>query len=751
MRGEGCGVVVLKRLADALAPTATASSAVIRGTAVNQDGRSSGLTAPNGPAQEAVIRAALGRRRRRRRATSTTSRRTAPAPRWATRSRCRRSARCSAPARPADQPLLVGSVKTNIGHLEAAAGIAGLIKAVLALRARARSRRTCTSRRSTRTSSSSCRWSFPRDALPWPTDAVLAGVSSFGFSGTNAHVVMGAAPAPQSEAKAADPATHVLPLSAALPDALANLARAFARELERGSAVRLADVCYTAATGRAHQSERLAVVGASASEIAEKLLAAADGADLPGVIRGRITPGHTPTTAFLFTGQGAQYVGMARGLYDTQPVFRAAIDRCDELLRSSLERPLLSALYPSDEGSHLLDSLEYAQPGPVRRAVRAHRAWRTWGITPEFLLGHSVGEFAAACAAGVFSLGDGLRLVAARGRLLQSLPADSEMVAIFEDEQRVAHALAPYADAVAIAAINGPTSTTVAGRSDGVQAVIGALGLSSDRWRRLDVARASHTPLVDPILDAFERVAADVSFHRPRLAVVSSVSGALATGDDLMTPAYWRRQMRQPVRFGDAMTTLQELGCDTFLEIGPHPTLLGLGRRCLGERLRHLAALVAARLAGLRAAGRKRRNAVHAWRGDRLGGRRSWRAPTTRGVAHVSLDPPALLEPNLRSRRASTSEHRHLGSSDCRRASPGRTSTARPQPGQLRRKVRVAEVAWPAPIHSKHSWRSACSREVGNATPRVRSSSSTPSSPHIASWSNACCPAWPRIAVAGVP
>ena len=396
-RSEGCGVVVLKRLGDALADRDRVL-AVIRASAVNQDGRSSGISAPNGLAQEAVIRQALARAG------------IAPAQVAYVEAHGTGTtlgdpieilalANVLGEARARDQPVLVGSVKTNLGHLEAAAGIAGLIKVVLSLH-----HGEIPPHIHFRTPNPHIPWAelpvaIPTKAVPWPAigGRRIAGLSSFGFSGTNAHVIIESAP-PVAKADGADldepppPAErplHVLTLSAKTEPALDALAASYARFLGR-TTERVADVCHTANAGRAHFPCRLAVTGRTAEEIRLKLESGG------GAVRGRVTGAVAPPVAFLFTGQGSQYVGMGRELYDTQPTFRAALDRCDELLRGELDVSLLSVLYPAAGEPSRIDETRYTQPALFAIEYALAELWRSWGVVPSLVLGHSVGEYVAA-------------------------------------------------------------------------------------------------------------------------------------------------------------------------------------------------------------------------------------------------------------------------------------------------------------------------------------------------------------------
>ncbi|HLH22063.1 MAG TPA: type I polyketide synthase [Chloroflexota bacterium] len=588
VRSEGCGVIVLKRLAEAIAGGDNIL-AVIRGTAINQDGRSAGLTAPNGPSQEEVIGRALaaaGVEPAQVNYVETHGTGTA----LGDPIEVRALAAAYGPGRPADAPLMIGSVKTNLGHLEAAAGIAGLMKAVLALQNEEIPPHLHLKTPNPHLGLADLPIVIPTERTPWPAGKRprLAGVSSFGFSGTNAHVILEEAPGSVPARPEPERPLHILALSAKSPTALERLARRYEQHLAAHPEQALGDVCFTANAGRGHFEERLAVVAGSSAEMRARLAAAFAVDDPIGLVRGRAPAAGPPDVAFLFTGQGSQYVNMGRRLYDTQPTFRDAMDRCAELLQPYLERPLLAVLYP-DAAAHagkpnpIVDDMAYAQPAQFAVQYALAELWRSWGIEPAVVAGHSVGEYAAACVAGALSLADGLQLVATRGRLLQALPRAGEMVVVFAEEARVARALAPYHGAAAIAAVNGPQSVVISGQADAVRAVIADLGLTAEEWRRLPIPAASHSPLVEPILDEFERAAAELTYAAPQIDLVSTLSGRLATGEDATTARYWRRHLREPVRFADAIAALHEQGYEVFVEIGPHPTLLGMGRRCLGE------------------------------------------------------------------------------------------------------------------------------------------------------------------------
>jgi acyl transferase domain-containing protein len=579
VRGEGSGVVVLKRLSDALRD-GDRIHALVRGTAVNQDGATSGLTAPNGPSQEAVVRAALvdagigpadvGYVEAHGTGTS-----------LGDPIEVNALAAVLGEGRAEERPLAIGSVKTNVGHLESAAGIAGLIKAALVLE-----RREIPPHLHLEVPNPHVAWdalpiSIPTARVPWPTGAPLvAGVSSFGFSGTNAHIVLSGPPDVVPEtAGGGDRPLHLLTLSAAAADTLADVAARYEDVLALPDPT-LADMAFTAGTGRAQLAHRLAVVAGTNEEARERLEAWRSGAgDTRGISSGEVVPGEPPKIGFLFTGQGSQHAGMGRALYDTQPVFRAVVDRCDQLLDGTL----LPVLYPHDDGASPIDSTQWSQPALFALEVALAELLSSWGIRARVVLGHSVGEYAAACAAGAFSLEDGLRLVAERGRLMQALPDGGAMAAVMASEERVRAALEPFGGEVVVACLNGPANTVVSGSEAAVSALVGTLAADGVDARRLAVSHAFHSPLIEPMLDAFERVAGEVKATTPRVRLVSSVTGEVARSGLLADPAYWRRQVREPVRFADALRTAHELGCETFVEIGPHPVLVTMGEACLED------------------------------------------------------------------------------------------------------------------------------------------------------------------------
>ena len=578
VRSEGCGIIVLKRLADAHRDRDRVL-AVIRGAAVNQDGRAGGMTVPNGPAQERAIRTCARSSPASSPTPSTTSRPTAPAPRWATPSRSAPPRRHSATGRGPDRPLLIGSAKANVGHLEAAAGMAGLIKVVLAMR-----HGTVPPQVHFRRPSPHIPW----DRLPvrvavaaeaWPArpaGRATAGVSSFGFSGTNAHVLLeGPPPEPEPAAPKAPPRRHhILCLSARAAPALAELAGRYLDWIAEHPDADPADLCFTAGAGRAHLEHRAAIVLDSLPQAADALEVLRRGQDAPGLFAGRAAP--RPRVAWLFTGQGADYPGMARRLYHAQPAFRSALDDADASLDGLLPRPLLEALFadPADDANRA----PLAQAALVAVQLGLARLYRSWGLEPAAVLGHSAGEIAAAAVAGVLTAEAALRLAAARGRLMAGLPPGGAMAAVAAPAERLAAALAA-APAVALAADNR-AQAVVSGPAAAVADLVGRLRAEGLHCTPLSAPVAFHSPLVEPILDDLHAAAADLEPRPAELPLVSSVTGRVLGPDERLDGSYWRRQARQPVRFASGVAALAELGCDALLELGPHPVLSGLAAAC---------------------------------------------------------------------------------------------------------------------------------------------------------------------------
>lgn len=578
VRGEGCGMLVLKRLSDAQRD-GDRVLAVVRGSALNQDGRSSGLTAPNGQAQEAVIKAALADAQLRPEDVSVIEAHGTGTPLGDPIEIKALDAVYG--KRATGQKFKVGSVKTNIGHLEAAAGIAGVIKMVLALQHRAIPPHLHFRQPNPLIDWAHSAIEVPVALTPWDTPAGQprrAGISSFGFSGTNAHVLLEEAlTAADTRASEATDGPQLLLLSAQTPAALAQMAsRLAARLAQQPEASSLADVAATLALGRSHLIERAALVAADLSDADSRLSRLAAGETSGGIVQGRVVGSGTPEVVFMFSGQGTQYLGMARTLYDAQPVFRAALDECAGHLAGELPRPLLEVMFGD---AAALDDTAFTQPALFAVEYALASLWRHWGLEPTTVLGHSVGEYVAACVAGVFTLANALHLIAARARLMSRLQCDGGMAAVFADLATVSDALRGYEAQVAVAATNGPQNTVISGRNDALDAVLARLDAAGIEAQRLKVSHAFHSPLMEPMLDEFERLAAATPMARPRIGLISNLTGELAD-TELCEARYWRRHVREAVRFAESIATLHRDGYRIFVEIGPAPTLLGMAQRC---------------------------------------------------------------------------------------------------------------------------------------------------------------------------
>ncbi|ONK10095.1 type I polyketide synthase [Streptomyces sp. MP131-18] len=580
---EGVGMLVLERLSDARR-NGHRVLAVVRGSAVNQDGASNGLTAPNDEAQEDVIRRALADARLSAadvdavEAHGTGTKLGDPIEAQALLATYGQD-------RDAERPLWLGTVKSNIGHTQAAAGVAGVIKMIMALRHGVLAKTLHVDQPSSHVDWESGAVELLTEARVWPRgDAPRRGaVSSFGISGTNAHVILEEAetaddaPSGTRPAAAAGTAPTAWPLSGHMPDAVREQAARLREFLGDEAAGHPVDVAWSLAATRAALTHRAVVIGGSREDLLGGLDAASSGAERPGIVRG--TARGDARVGLLFAGQGAQRLGMGRELYETYPVFAAAWDEAAAALGPLLPRPLTEVVHGEDEEA--LRRTEWAQPAIFVFEVALYRLVTSWGVRPDYLAGHSVGEIAAAHVAGILSLPDAAALVAARGRLMQRLPDGGAMVAIAAPEHEVAEALADHRDAAGIAAVNGPAATVVSGSETVVTAVADDFAGRGAKTRRLNVSHAFHSPLMDPMLAEFRTVVQELTFHRPRLPIASTLTGRRAVDGDLASADYWVRHVREAVRFADAVRVLEAEGVRHIMEIGPDGTLTGLTAECL--------------------------------------------------------------------------------------------------------------------------------------------------------------------------
>lgn len=570
LRGEGCGIVALRRLSDAQRD-GDEILAVIRGSAITHNGFSSGLTAPNPESQQRVIRKALENAGLQPsdidylEAHGTGTELGDPI-------ELNAAAAVLGQGRDKDHPLLVGSVKTNLGHLEAAAGVAGIIKTVLAMK-----HGKIPAHLHFETPNPHIAWDrlpvrIVTEATEWNGGGPrYAGVSAFGMSGTNAHVVLEAPPERTSPVKEAgkDDAPAFLAFGAKNEEALRAVASSYLAALDGADANRFADFAFTAATRRRHFEKRAAIVAADPASAIEALAAVARGGEAAGACTGIAR--NDPAVAWQFTGQGSQYVGMGKRLYETEPVFRRVIDECASELAKHRKGDLVEVMF--EDGDTLADTY-WTQPALYAIHLALAETMKSWGYHPAAVLGHSLGQYAAATVAGMLDPADGMRLIHERARLVSSLPAGGAMAAVFADPEAVSE-LAESSKGLSVAARNG-THSVLSGPETEIDTVLAGLEKGGVRTKKLETSHAFHSALLDPILDEFEKVAASIEFRASAIPVVCNISGEALAPDFIPDGAYWRNQLREAVQFSRSIESLAEMRCDIVLELGPQPFLTGM-------------------------------------------------------------------------------------------------------------------------------------------------------------------------------
>jgi acyl transferase domain-containing protein/acyl carrier protein len=581
VRGEGVGMLVLKRLSDA-ERDGDNIIALIKGSAVNQDGRSSSLTAPNGPQQQAVIRAALANAGLKAEEVDWVETHGTATPLGdPIEVQSLEAVYCG--QRSSENPLIISSVKTNIGHLESAAGVSSIMKAALSLQHGVIPKHLHFTKFNPHIAVDAGKFFIPTEKMEWKGGEKKrrVGISSFGFSGTNVHMILEEAPARKEVINATERNSHVLTLSAKSEASLLGMAKRYAEFLQNDTLnaqpAAFADVAFTANTARAQFEHRAAVVANDPASAAEKLKQLAEGLTSAGVFKGDAKP--VTGVTWLFTGQGSQYAGMAKELYDANPAFKQKLDACEKLFEAETAESLLNILW--GEQSAEIDNTRYTQPAifALEYALASH--WQSLGVKPAVMVGHSVGEYAAAVIAGIMSLEDAMKLIVARGKLMVDLCEQGDMAAVLTTPDKV-EAIIAGNDEVQIAACNAPGNTVVSGTAAGIKRVLEKAQADGVDARLLTVSHAFHSNMMQPMLDAFKKVAESISYKPATLPIVSTVSGSANQGE-MSTASYWVEHVKRPVLFVNAVKELPALKVNLCLEIGPGSTLTSLAQQILGQ------------------------------------------------------------------------------------------------------------------------------------------------------------------------
>lgn len=580
VRGEGCGIIILKRLSDAEKNNDNIL-AVIKGTAVNQDGKTNGLTAPNSLSQVNVIKDAIKSSKIgpddigyiEAHGTGTILGDPIEVQALATVMK----------KRELNNKLILGSVKSNIGHLEAAAGIAGVIKTVLVLKNSKIPANLNFEKPNPHIPFSELPIAVPTEAKEWEgkSEKKYAGVSSFGFGGTNAHIILSDYEQTTVETASLPAPKNILCLSAETDNSLRGMAVRYHDYIDENN-IDLTSLCFTANSYREKFHSKIAIPFNSSDELKKNLSDFVDNKENYNIVKGNSSNQPTGKIAFLFSGQGAQYFGMGQDFYNSNSEFKSVFDKTIEIANKFIDINLLDVIF-SGSDKELVNQTKYTQTALFVLEYSLAQFWLKLGIQPNYLLGHSVGEIVAACVAGVFNLEDGLKLTTKRADLMQSLPQDGSMLAIFSDSYFVGEVLEKNNIILSIAGENTKYNTVVSGTKSEINKLINILSNEEIQYKELTVSHAFHSNLMNPILDDFYSFAKTINYSSPNIPLISNVTGKLFKPNEIPDADYWKNHIRKSVKFLDGIETLEKEGVTSFLEIGPNPVLIGMAKQILSS------------------------------------------------------------------------------------------------------------------------------------------------------------------------